>query len=115
MIDKPAYGSPCNHCGLCCRVKLCPAAEAIFSIYTPAPCPALFQDAGSDRQFCGLVLMERATGQPPVIADRLGIGVGCSMMDDDTTNDERDALNLKARILATTLDLAEVPKRRKRR
>jgi hypothetical protein len=81
LIDKPAYLAPCNGCGKCCQAELCPVAEMAFGRSEPAPCPALLFDAG--RFWCGMVLTEKAAGMKPMIADALGIGIGCGMEDDE--------------------------------
>lgn len=41
---KPAHGSACNSCGLCCYATLCSLAQSIFGD-RPGPCPALRFDA----------------------------------------------------------------------
>lgn len=51
-MEKPAYGQPCNSCGLCCENELCPLAQFVFP-RAQAPCPALESDG--DRRVCGLV------------------------------------------------------------
>jgi hypothetical protein len=76
-IEKPAYGSPCNGCGLCCRLEVCYIGKQAFGEEQAAPCPALMSDG--KRYYCGFVIAEetselRAT---PIIANALGIGKGC--------------------------------------
>jgi len=75
-LAKPPFGSPCNHCGLCCRLELCPVAVIAFP-NANLPCPAL-----TDENRCGLVLAELAAGMEPLVANGLGIGSGCSMDDE---------------------------------
>jgi hypothetical protein len=53
MIEKPAYGQPCNRCGQCCRAMLCPLGAAVFR-RKYGPCPALETQASSETA-CGLV------------------------------------------------------------
>lgn len=60
MTAKPPHGSPCNSCGYCCRVVMCPLATALFASdnrivnnQATGPCPALERDG--DREVCGLV------------------------------------------------------------
>ena len=55
MIDKPAYGHPCNSCGRCCAEQLCPLGAAHFKLtMEQGPCPALQDNIGGTRS-CGLV------------------------------------------------------------
>jgi hypothetical protein len=56
---------------------LCPAAERLFAA---APCPALNAEGK-----CGLVISEESAGLE-VLRRLLGIGMGCSMPDDDTSD-----------------------------
>jgi hypothetical protein len=67
---KPAYGSPCNRCGECCKRYPCPVGQALFRQKT-GPCPAL-QPSGE----CGLMLVEdeRLREAARVI---IGAGTGC--------------------------------------
>lgn len=53
-----------------------------------APCPALTVD-----QRCGFVVAEATAGMEPVIAGALGIGMGCSMADQDTTDEAIQAFD----------------------
>ena len=77
---KALHGAACNHCGLCCQMELCHAAEIAFEGQNlTAPCPALLW-RGADA-LCGLVMFERCQAKPPLIAESLGIGIGCSMPD----------------------------------
>ena len=83
-VQKPAYGQPCNGCGLCCIAQQCPLSLAIFG--KRGVCPALERGEGKTLT-CGLV---RSTGD--YVADLpawggaalseafgllLGAGVGC--------------------------------------
>ncbi|MBV1775668.1 hypothetical protein KSF73_08045 [Burkholderiaceae bacterium DAT-1] len=49
---KPAFGAPCNGCGVCCAAEPCPVAMRRFKVRT-GPCPALIWDAS--RYHCGLL------------------------------------------------------------
>ena len=82
-IQKPRFTEPCNHCGLCCRVSLCHVGEIMHPKHVVGPCPSLIVHDGTQK--CGLVILEAALPVEPVVAKQLGIGCGCSMMDDDTT------------------------------
>lgn len=80
LKGKPRFGEPCNHCGLCCSLQLCELAEEAFE--AGPPCPALFEGQ------CGLVRAESMLLKEPTLAKALGIGCGCSMPDDDTTDQQ---------------------------
>lgn len=52
LPSKPAYGAPCNGCGLCCRTIPCVLARDLIGA-VEGPCPALeYED---DRAWCGLL------------------------------------------------------------
>src|SRR5262249_25145409 len=61
MRSKPAYGSPCNHCGLCCQIGICRTGRLILRDIQ-GPCPALIEEG--DRFLCGL--MTRPQDYAPV-------------------------------------------------
>lgn len=85
MRTKAPYTQPCNRCGTCCGLSLCPAAEEVFpGIETP--CPALVYNG--EKFACGLVIMEEKSGLDKVVSRMLAIGHGCSMPDEDTTDDQ---------------------------
>ena len=58
---KSKHGKPCNNCGFCCHLELCPLACALFLEHdsdiapesAPGPCPAL--ESGVGGLLCGLV------------------------------------------------------------
>ena len=50
---KPPHGQPCNRCGLCCMMTLCPLAQHVFGREL-GPCPALERDADGTAS-CGLI------------------------------------------------------------
>lgn len=87
LPEKPKFGHPCNHCGLCCAVQQCPASLEIFG---PGhlPCPALVKVDG--KALCGVVVKEQQEDPPPVVQKMLGVGVGCSLTDVDTTEEEKE-------------------------
>ena len=68
--------------------ELCPAAEKLTD---SLPCPALI--IGNGVALCGLVLTPLPLRPEPLrdIHNQLGIGCGCSMPDDDTTEEEINA------------------------
>jgi hypothetical protein len=51
-LSKPAHGSPCNGCGVCCQITLCPVGIAQFG-HKAGPCEAIQTEAG--KAVCGLV------------------------------------------------------------
>ena len=83
---KPDYGSPCNGCGLCCRVRPCDLARDLCGVIE-APCPVIVEQGGIAR--CGLVLEPHKfvigmAGKPwtdavlsPLFSEALGIGTYC--------------------------------------
>lgn len=85
MIRKPEFRSPCNRCGLCCRLELCRVADLAFP-GQQAPCPSLLTHKDGTTS-CELVVIEQkiVKAEPdkvPLIAMGLGIGYGCGMRDD---------------------------------
>ena len=50
--DKPAFGDPCNRCGVCCLATQCEVSKARFGKQTL--CPALELDGG--KYNCGLMV-----------------------------------------------------------
>lgn len=52
VLQKPAFGQPCNRCGLCCIAEACVLGAAVFN-QLDGPCPAL-ETNGTDYS-CGLV------------------------------------------------------------
>ena len=81
--QKPAVGSPCNRCGMCCQNEACfLSREYLHS--DVSPCVAL--QFGPDGYECGLVVnASRYLGTPEfadstlgaVFAASLGIGESC--------------------------------------
>jgi hypothetical protein len=51
---KPPHGSPCNGCGVCCMVTLCPLGQHILG-FELGRCPALTK-RDDTTYVCGLVL-----------------------------------------------------------
>ena len=88
LPDKPRYRQPCNHCGLCCTVALCyPAMVLHPDREGKGPCPYMVREPG--KILCGLVATERRAGLEPRIEMGLGIGNGCSMVDEEPTKQEK--------------------------
>lgn len=58
MLDKPAYGDPCNGCGQCCMHALCPVATLALGLGPhELPCPALLRTGESYK--CGVMIEPR--------------------------------------------------------
>lgn len=85
---KPLEGHPCNGCGLCCHLSLCDAAKLVLPDAV-APCPFMELHGGQFR--CGLVMAEIEHGLPPRLQNWLGIGLGCSMTDDEDSPNRETA------------------------
>lgn len=51
---QPAFGAPCNGCGVCCLIDTCPAGRLRFR-QKHGPCPALCWSAAERRYLCGLL------------------------------------------------------------
>lgn len=77
-------------------LQICPIGEMTFP-GQQAPCPALMMEDGKAR--CGIVMMEAAAGMEPLAAKSLGIGCGCSMPDEETTEEEIAAFDLRSRAM----------------
>lgn len=76
-------------------LELCEAAK-IVDPSAEAPCRHLkFVDGDA---LCGLVLKEKAGGLPPILEALLGVGTGCSMADESTTDEELDEQDEQHRI-----------------
>jgi len=81
-LPKPAFGDPCNSCGLCCLSGQCPISLGAFG--EQAVCPALRPDGEQMR--CGLMLEPAVYLGTPAWSDgplreaiklMLASGVGC--------------------------------------
>jgi len=55
IAKKPPHGGPCNRCGLCCMMALCPLGQHVFGLpeFAGKACPALEQVEDGYR--CGIV------------------------------------------------------------
>lgn len=89
LPDKPRFNAACNGCGVCCSQSLCVIGMIAFP-GVEAPCPALKISPCGTRTLCSIVEKEMEAGLPPIIQAGLGIGMGCSMSDDETTQEEID-------------------------
>jgi hypothetical protein len=81
-VGKPAFGAPCNGCGLCCIMEQC--ALSVEYLGKQDRCPAI--ERMGDRFACGLVTRPgHYMGTPAfgdaylgrLIGEALGIGRGC--------------------------------------
>lgn len=86
---KPAFGSPCNGCGVCCIAVQCPLSTAIFG--DAELCPAL--EAEGDGFACGLIRNPShylhdlpkwsGSSMSEAFAVMLGAGTGCDGQGED--------------------------------
>jgi hypothetical protein len=84
MKDKPPYGAPCNHCGLCCQQAICRTGRLVLGDVHGA-CPALIEEG--DGFLCGLMVrphyapvrtrIEGAERMRNAAKLLIGAGVGC--------------------------------------
>jgi hypothetical protein len=87
LPPKPRFGTACNGCGICCKLSLCELAQIAFP-GAQEPCPALKIAPDGRSTYCELAATEAANRMPPLIQTILGVGYGCSMTDDDTTDEQ---------------------------
>lgn len=93
LPPKPKFGSSCNYCGLCCSVSPCDVAKKIYADNWSAPCPSLVMEGG--KALCGLV-SEAPEATANSIKTILGMGYGCSMPDQDTTQEDLNAFDIRS-------------------
>lgn len=84
--DKPAFGAPCNGCGVCCASETCPWAILLFW-RRHGPCPALLWRPEEKRYRCGLLIdparhvrwlpSRWSTTASRFFARRIAAGKGC--------------------------------------
>jgi hypothetical protein len=69
---KPAFGAPCNGCGVCCAAEPCPLGVLISGRRRGA-CDALLWDDAQRRHLCGAVAQPRRflPWLPSALAQRL--------------------------------------------
>jgi hypothetical protein len=106
MLEKPAYGQPCNACGRCCQDELCGLAKKVFGP-RPGPCPALAEvESGFG---CGLILtpsrfapaaasVHGADAAGAAAALLCAAGAGCDAQGHDELVDEA----VRARVMDVT-------------
>lgn len=77
---KPAHGTPCNGCGLCCLFEPCPAAQ-LLTLKRRGSCRLLHWDETSRRYRCGLIENASSTWlgrlQRRLAMRWVAAGVGC--------------------------------------
>ena len=78
-LTKPAYGEPCNGCGVCCQYETCPLARLRYW-QVKGPCPALAWSAEQGRYLCGMLV--RAGWFKPLIHRWIAAGIGCDCGDE---------------------------------
>ncbi len=111
MLEKPAYGSPCNACGRCCQDELCGLAKRVFGPRL-GPCPALTEQG--DCFGCGLIIAPQryAPMQASIHGEEelrnaaallCAAGAGC----DAQGHDESVDAAVRARVLNATRSLPE--------
>ncbi|SDI39904.1 hypothetical protein [Propionivibrio dicarboxylicus] len=90
--EKPAYGAPCNRCGVCCAAEPCPIGRLLFA-RRRGQCPALDWD-GSTYACALIVAPERHLTWLPkglrhiaarVFARSISAGKGCDSADEVVT------------------------------
>jgi len=97
---KPAYGAPCNGCGVCCASEPCPLGM-LLSTARKGACKALRWDDARSRYVCGVVsaphtvLPGRLRGFAPLLGKLarrwISAGSGCDATLTTRPGDEREA------------------------
>lgn len=90
-LPKSPHGTPCNSCGRCCLIEICPIGEKLFGTHQ-GPCPAI-EPSENGRLECGV--MRNPTRYAPARAAvrgdyalrqaallLLGVGRGCDYQAD---------------------------------
>jgi hypothetical protein len=72
---KPAWGEPCNGCGVCCLSEPCPVG-VLVSWRRRGACAALHWDAGAERYRCGLLDPARPW-RSAIVRRWIAAGRGC--------------------------------------
>jgi len=111
MLEKPAYGSPCNACGKCCQDELCALGTKVFGPHQ-GPCPALAEV--STGFGCGLILtpqlyaptataLHGEDAMSKAAALLCAAGAGCDAQGFNEAVDEA----MRAKVLGATRSLPE--------
>ena len=95
--EKPAFGAPCNRCGVCCAAEPCPIGRLLFA-RRHGHCPALQWDGSA--YACGLIVApEHHLPWLPkrwrhvaarMFARSISAGKGCDSADEVITNSAPD-------------------------
>ena len=103
MIDKPAYGAPCNRCGHCCKAGPCGPGLRLFGGPADQPCPAL-ETEPSGATNCGLMVdpakyapIKAAIYGVDVLRASIRLLLVSGFCDSQTENEPNDA-SVQARI-----------------
>lgn len=75
LARKPAHGSPCNGCGLCCVATICALGRHVFK-QERGPCPALLK-TGDNTYTCGVVVNAPSDELRSAALHLLRAGEGC--------------------------------------
>ena len=76
---------PCNGCGLCCAVQVCPLGRIIYGPEAPTPCPGLALVGGRFRCM-PLTASAFIGGEGDArLREALGVGLGCTADLSDVT------------------------------
>ena len=73
---KPAWGAPCNGCGICCLSEPCPLG-VVVSRRRSGACAALRWDAAASRYHCGVLADARQPLWRWLVRRWMAAGVGC--------------------------------------
>jgi len=73
MIER--FPHPCNSCGYCCLIQVCPIGLSIFGGEKYRPCPALEWQGTQSR--CGVVEKAKGTPHEEMVKQAFGIDTGC--------------------------------------
>ncbi len=73
---KPAFGQPCNGCGVCCLAEPCPVGM-IVSRRTRGACSALEWNEAARHYRCGMLTRPRLRWMRPLLRRWISAGSGC--------------------------------------
>ncbi|WP_173982752.1 hypothetical protein [Magnetospirillum sp. SS-4] len=72
---RPAFGAPCNGCGVCCLEECCPLAIVVHR-RRRGPCPSLIGGEDGEIHRCGLLIRAPRLLRP-LVARWIAAGTGC--------------------------------------
>jgi hypothetical protein len=73
---KPAFGAPCNGCGVCCAAEPCPIG-VLVSLRRRGRCKALSWSDEETRYVCGVMAAARRPLLKRLVARWIAAGQGC--------------------------------------